>query len=363
MMMLLRLLTITLLLLLSACYSQRLETAEPTASPAQSLTLAPTIVAAADLLAANVNPLTGRFITDAALPTRRPLVVKISNAPPLVRPQAGIGAADVVFEHYVEGGLTRFSAVYYSQAPQRVGSIRSARLIDLELVPLFDALFAYSGTSEGVGARLSSTAFYPRTYLGVAYPAPYYYRDESIAAPHNLFVNVAALYDLAAQEGYAQRSSFGGFTFGAPPSVSNGAATTLEVRYRATTAGWLYDAARGAYLRYSDGQPHTDANTGVQVAAENVLILYASHRETDIVESVWQEVISWSLEIMLWGEGEAVLVRDGQHYAARWSRAQGEATLRLTTPDGAPLALKPGVTWVQMFPPPGEQQGGEGVRL
>lgn len=362
--MLLRFFPIALLiLLLSACYSQQIS---PTLTPPSLDITLPTSAPPVGQPAqspGNVNPLTGRAITDAALQSRRPLVVKISNSPPLVRPQAGIGAADVVFEHYVEGGLTRFSAVFYSQAPQRVGSIRSARLIDLELVPLFDALFAYSGTSEGVGARLSSTAFYPRTYLGVAYPAPYYYRDESIAAPHNLFVNVAALYDLAAQEGYAQPSAFGGFTFGAPPPVSNGAATALEVRYRATTAGWLYDAARGAYLRYSDGQPHTDANTGAQVAADNVLILYASHRETDIVESVWQDVISWSLEIALWGEGEAVLVRDGQQYAARWSRAQDEAALRLTTPDGALLALKSGVTWVQVFPPPSEQQGGESVEL
>ena len=330
----------------------------------RSPTSVPTLVAAADLLPANTNPLTGRAIAAPALQTRRPLVVKISNAPPLVRPQAGIGAADVVFEHYVEGGLTRFSAVYYTQTPERVGSIRSARLIDLELVPMFDAIFAYSGTSEGVGARLNATPFYSRTYLGVAYPAPYYYRDESIAAPHNLFMNAAALSQLAATEGFAAPTTFRSWTFNpTPPPNPAGAANLVDVRYSATTAGWLYDPARGAYLRYSDSQPHTDANTGAQVAAENVLILYATHTETDIVESVWQDVISWSLEIALWGEGDGILIRDGQQYPARWSRGQGEPALRLAAPDGTPLALKPGITWVQLFPPPAAQQPPERVTV
>ena len=62
-----------------------------------------------DHFAAGINPLTGQPVADPASLNRRPLLVKISNAPPLVRPQAGIGAADLVFEHYAEGGLTRFS--------------------------------------------------------------------------------------------------------------------------------------------------------------------------------------------------------------------------------------------------------------
>jgi hypothetical protein len=92
----------------------------------------------------NLNALTGLTVPDASVLERRPLVVKISNAPALVRPQAGISAADIVYEHYTEGGLTRFSAVFYSQAPQRVGSIRSARLIDNQLVPMYNGLLAFS---------------------------------------------------------------------------------------------------------------------------------------------------------------------------------------------------------------------------
>src|SRR5690606_7442224 len=97
----------------------------------------------------DVNPLTGLSVDDPAVLQRRPVLVKISNAPPLVRPQHGIGQADLVFEHYAEGGLTRFSAIFYSQLPRQAGSIRSARLIDYELVEMYKALLAYSGASNG----------------------------------------------------------------------------------------------------------------------------------------------------------------------------------------------------------------------
>ena len=139
---------------------------------------------------------------------RRPIDVKISNAPPLVRPQAGIGAADIVFEHYAEGGLTRFSAIFYSQAPERVGSIRSARLIDYELVPMYQAMLAYSGASIGVEDKINTSDFADRLFKGVLYGYPYYWRDENIDVPHNMFTNLAALWDLATRGGHQHAARF-----------------------------------------------------------------------------------------------------------------------------------------------------------
>ena len=75
----------------------------------------------------NVNPLTGETVDPSVL-ARRPLAIKISNAPAIVRPQSGLNSADLVFEHYAEGGLTRFTAVFYSKDADPVGSIRSGRI-------------------------------------------------------------------------------------------------------------------------------------------------------------------------------------------------------------------------------------------
>lgn len=337
--------------LLAAC-AQPIAALQPEITPTPGATAVPT----ATPFPPNINPLTGLPVADPAVLERSPIIAKISNAPPLVRPQAGIGAADIVYEHYVEGGLTRFSAIFYGEAPRRVGSIRSARLIDYELVPIYQGLLAYSGASNGVLALLEGSEFWERTYMGIRYGLPYFWRDETIEVPHNLFMNAEALWERAAAEGVSQHPTFQGMAFSdTPPDGSEGTASRIDLRYRATWVVWEYDRDTARYRRTSDGQPHYDSNTMQRVTAANVVILYANHRLTDIIESQWQGSVSYSLEVELWFEGDAVVFRDGQMYAARWQRPTREALLTLHTVDGEPLLLKPGNTWVQVFPLPAQQ--------
>ncbi len=331
---------------------------------------------------ASVNPLTGLPVSDESILNRRPMVVKISNYPPLVRPQAGIGAADLVFEHYTEGGITRFSAIFYSQAPERVGSIRSARLIDYELVPMYQGLLVFSGASIGVEKRIYGSEdvalripgseevaplgdippseFADRAYKGVLYGRPYFWRDETIEIPHNMFANTAAIWELAAQEGHAQRPNLVGMAFSEqPPENPSGSGVLVDVRYRTTRVRWEYDATSGRYYRWVDGEPHRDANTGEQVSAANVIIVYTGHYFTDIIESVWQDSVSYSVQITVWPEGDAIVFRDGLRYEGRWLRPTRPDLMRFETNDGQILYLKPGNSWIQLVPLPEQMIEGE----
>lgn len=319
----------------------------------------------------DINPLTGEVVTELAFLYRRPIVAKVSNAPAIVRPQDGIGAADIVFEHYVEGGLTRFSAVFYGQAPEIVGSIRSARLIDHEIVPMFDGMLAFSGASIGVekyiygseevasridgadtvppGGLVPPSEYADRAYKGVLYGRPHYWRDENIPVPHNMFANIAALWDLAASEGHAQRPRLEGLAFSRGVIAnSSRAGRIVDVRYQAARVRWEYDELSGQYLRFSDGQGHLDANTHQQITAANVIVLYADHTDTDIVESEWQGSISWSTQIALWGDNPVILCRDGQRYDGVWVRTVREDIISIRNLDGSLLPLKPGNTWFQV---------------
>lgn len=332
----------------------------------------------------NVNPLTGMEVENEAQLRRLPIIVKISNSPALVRPQSGIGAADLVYEHYTEVGVTRFSAIFYTNAPRRVGSIRSARLIDYELAPMYQGLLVFSGASIGVDKRIYGSEsvinqlcsgredreqcekeadiigppglippsdFVERAYKGVLFGRPYFWRDEAIPVPHNMFADLAAIWERAAEQGQTQQPSFTGMAFQAdtPPGDS---APSVEVRYRTTLVRWQYDDQSGRYLRFSDNRAHFDANTEQQVSAANVVILYAGHYLTDIIESQSGDTIHWSAQITLWPEGDAVLLRDGKRYAGRWLRPTRPDLLRLETPTGEPLYLKPGNTWFQIMPLP-----------
>jgi hypothetical protein len=309
----------------------------------------------------NMNPLTGLEVENPETLNRRPMVVKISNAPPLVRPQAGIGQADLVFEHYAEGGLTRFSAVFYGQSPERVGSIRSARLIDYELVPMYQGLLLFSGASIGVEQRINESEFFERTYKGVLYGLPYFWRDEQIEVPHNMFANPAAIWQLAEEEGFGDRPDLQGMAFHPDaPAGDSGEAEALDIRYVATRVRWEYDEESGLYKRFSDGEPHLDANTDEQVTAANVIVLYADHQYTDIIESQWQDSISYSIEIKVWFEGDMLLLRDGKQYAGHWRRPTREMMISPRTADDEGwLYLKPGNTWIQLVRLPEQQDPAE----
>ncbi|HEX4902335.1 MAG TPA: DUF3048 domain-containing protein, partial [Acidimicrobiales bacterium] len=104
-------------------------------------------------------PLTGLPIDDPARAARPVLAVKIDNAEPRRgrggRPQAGINAADVVYEEMVEGSVTRFLALFHSTDADPVGPVRSARTTDLLLMgPLNRPLFAWSGANAGVAGAV-----------------------------------------------------------------------------------------------------------------------------------------------------------------------------------------------------------------
>ena len=301
-----------------------------------------------------VNPLTGLPVDDPAALARRPLAIKISNAPDIVRPQAGIAQADLVFEHLTEGNLTRFTALFWSHTPPRVGSVRSARLIDLEIPAMYGALFAYSGASEPIRQRIAALPFAPRAYEGVSVGPPLYVRDPEIEVPHNLFTIPAEVWRRAERDGINDPpAGLGGMLFDPAPPAGGDPAERVEIDYGPDTVRWDYDPAAGRYARSVDGEPHTDANTGQQVTAANVVLIYAHHQpDLSIVESEWRGSRSFSIEIQIWTLGPATLIRDGQRLDGYWMRWEEDSMLTFWADEDAaqPLALKPGNTWFQVVP-------------
>jgi hypothetical protein len=234
-----------------------------------------------------------------------------------------------------------------------VGSVRSARLIDLEIPAMYGALFAYSGASEPIRQRIAALPFAPRAYEGVSSGPPLFYRDTEIEVPHNLFIIPAEVWKRAETEGQnGAPDRLGGMVFSAAPP-RGAPAQHLTIDYGPDKVRWDYERASGRYLRSVDGQPHTDANTGVQVSAANVVLIYAYHQpDTGIVESEWQGHKDYSLEIQIWTLGPAVVLRNGQMVRGFWIRWEEEDLLSFWADEAGTQAipLKPGNTWFEVVP-------------
>ena len=301
---------------------------------------------------AQVNPLTGEVVSDPALLARRPLAIKLSNYPPLVRPQAGLNNADLVFEHYAEGGVTRFTAIFYSRDAEPVGSIRSGRLIDLEIPNMYDAALAYSGSSGRVQEMIQASAFFARV-ISPDFGHSGFYRIENptIAIEHTLFTDTLGLHYLLSLRGQDTPPQFhNGMAFlPTPPDGGLTKANRIEVQYRGTNAFWQYNTSSGRYTRWTDGEPHLDANTGQQLNFRNIVVLGAHHVDTDILEDL-VDGGHYSIQIQVWGEGPVSVFRDGQRYEGYWRRAAADDMLSFYDPNGNILPLAPGNTFFQIVP-------------
>jgi hypothetical protein len=303
----------------------------------------------------NYNPLTGLPYPNEEARNRRNLIVKVSNFPEVVRPQSGLPLADIIFEYEVEGAVTRFAAIYRSQGTDRVGSIRSARLLDLELVPMFDALLAYSGANDWIYQYILASDWRWRALtpqMGVNCPP--FCRDETINKPfeHTLFGDTYGMWDVATEWQMNEGRQFHGFAFSDVPDVGGVPAVDIFIDFwspRQDTR-WQYNDEDGRYYRWNTGIPHMDATSGQQLSTDNVVVLEAQHIDRpDILDSEIGGVI---IETQLWGMGTAWLFRDGLWYEGEWYHTQGRSGLWLTFPGGQePMHLKPGQTWFEVVRP------------
>ncbi|MCC9077113.1 DUF3048 domain-containing protein [Litorilinea aerophila] len=296
-----------------------------------------------------VNPLTGLPLPPGRA-SQRPLIVCINNDY-AARPQYGIAQADVMYEYVMEGyGITRFSGVFYGEEVAQIGPVRSARLINVELGGLYRAGLACSGASDPVRYILKHQVPFPYLDIDLDDPSNTRY-SVSIGNDYRtrLRTSTDRLRRWLSDWGVEQPASIRGFTFGDLPG-GGVPATQIEIPYPRGTGSqvaYQYDPGSGRYRRSLGGVAHLDGNTGAQVAVENVIIQYAPHETTDIVED---SLGSRSIRIRLFGSGPALVFRDGQAFAGTWrSESQGD-TPRFYDQNGAEIRLKPGRTWISVVP-------------
>jgi hypothetical protein len=263
------------------------------------------------------------------------LAVKIDNIVD-ARPQTGLQSADLMYVIPVEGGLTRFMAVYSSRIPPVVGPVRSARQSDLDLLRQFGRpAFAWSGATPHL------VPFIERAPIADLYALQVggYFRSASRVAPYNLYANTKQL--LAEAHGASKASDIG-FRFGALPAGGTPAAS-YSVKYPAASYTFRWSAKDKRWLTWIDGAP-AKATEGGQLGGSTVIIQY-----TQISTSRFEEYGGRPPYAKSVGSGRAVILRNGRAYAVQWSRPNLESGTTYTL-DGKRMLFAPGQAWVVLAP-------------
>ncbi len=280
---------------------------------------------------AGTAPLTG---LPAAVPDRPAAVVKIDNGSSAV-PQQGLNAADIVIEEEVEGGVTRFAAIFHS-TPSIVGPVRSGRTTDLSLISsLGEPLLIYSGANQITeGILRSNTDIQNRSHGS----ASGYWREDSRRAPSNLFSDTAPHW--ASADGGSPQAQFAYRSAGDP--IPGAADEELTISYGASSARWEWDGSQ--WLRWQRGSEHRVVS-GEQVSAANVVVIEVERVATGMTDSSGGAVP----EFPYVGTGRATVFTGGKRIEGAWTRPSLNSVATLTHTLGDAIELTPGRTWIQLI--------------
>lgn len=299
------------------------------------------------------------------------VVVKIENDP-VVRPQTGLDRADIVFEELVEGGMTRFAAVYQSDLPDEVGPVRSVRHVDVAIAePMADA-FVFSG-----GARRTMKFVkrkIPTSISVVNEGAPGMYRKPGVSAPHDLFLKMSEMLDSiapknTASSGFFVRPEVKPASASASPAATSSSSASPKPASTALTGksvtqvgvkfssfsgpNWKWNAADKMWMRSEGLKPFLNKD-GTQFGTNNLVIIEV--REIDA--GYKGQTGGYVPRTVLTGSGRAWVLSDGQAVEVAWKKPFVDAQMELTDLDGNPFTMPTGRTWVELLPVVAEGQTG-----
>lgn len=326
------------------------------AAPASATPFASTATATPKATPAPVYwPLTGVLADDPAKVTRRPLNVRIPNDRS-ARPAVGLAQADIVFEMIVEGGITRYSAIFHSQDPRAVGPIRSYRWSDLHLTQMLrGALVASGATVEERDGATTSIRAGNMVSVDLERDGRGYYRVGGRGGLNNLFADPTVVRRSVKDAG-------GGGPVDVPPlaffpsldhdpmaggfvSSTPATAVTLPLRDPST---FTYDEGSKGYRRSQAGTRTVDPDGDVPILARNVIVMHTDIWETSVIEDVYG---SRGLDHRMTGGGPAEIFRDGRRVDGTWKRDGVLDMFSFYDQAGAEILLEPGQSWIHFLLP------------
>jgi hypothetical protein len=295
-----------------------------------------------------LDSLTGLEVANPVILDRRPVMVKVSNYPALGRPHAGLAFADLVFDYFIGTGQNRFLAVFYGQDAKSIGPVRSGRLVDIQLVDLYQGILGF-GSADGDTLTAIFGDLGRRAIANLEAPCPAFCGNDthSVIGVFADSAEISKWYGQQASDNH--RYDLSGMLFSEQLGVAGKPASQVNIRFNFyNRTEWHFDPPSGKFLRWMNNElladtifmvPSTERTTGQQLAFSNVIILFAKYNE----------IAPSKHEVELWGNtggGRAVFFRNGQMIEGKWKVPNRAKPIQFFDAQGNPLALAPGNSWI-----------------
>lgn len=329
-------------------------------------------------------PINGQMYTTAEQKVwqgRRPLVVMIENTTD-ARPQSGLNSADVLYEAVAEGGVTRFTSVFYCGVSAKdtiLGPVRSARTTFINIASEYNyPLYVHVGgancgssdpkacnTDKRVQALEQINQYgwggakgNDLNQFSIGFPT--FWRDyerlgRTVATEHTMYSSTEKLWKYAAgTRGWTNKSPDGKsdwkdkyvpFTF-KDDAKDKGTVNKISFgfweSYHDFDVTWTYDASKNIYTRENGGSAHKDLNDDSVLTAKVIVVQLAKELgPLDEHKHLLYETI---------GTGKGLVFQDGTVTEATWSKKDREARTIWTDAKGKKISFNRGKIIFEILP-------------
>ena len=279
--------------------------------------------------------------------TSRPYAVMINNIGTARPLQSGLQDAYIIYEIIVEGGLTRYMALFMDKSTERIGSIRSARHYYLDYALENDAIYVHHGQSPQAQSDFSKLGI-DRIEVTVSKTG---WRDKTlnVSSEHTLFTNIEKLSTglngkrKERKNGLLLNYSVDEITLA---NVDNATlANKVSIKYSSSiTSSYEYDAENKVYKRFVNNKKHSDYVTKEQYTFKNIIAYDVKNYTLNDVENKGRQGIENI------GSGKGYFITNGYAIPITWEKSSRASQTKYKYLNGEKIVVNDGNTFIQIYP-------------
>ena len=274
------------------------------------------------------------------------MINNINVARPL---QSGLQDAYMVYEIIVEGGITRYMAVFLDQNTERIGSIRSARHYFLDYALENDAIYVHHGQSDQALEDFKRLSNLDRIVVDEKLTG---WRDKTlkVSSEHTLFTNIEKLNSgLGNKRTTRNKDLLLEYSIQSLDLQSyDGAlsADKISIPYSSySTTSYEYDEVNKVYNRFVNKKEHVDYVTKKQYTAKNIITYKVKNYDLNDGSGKGRQGLNNI------GSGEGYFISEGYAIPITWSKSSRESqTIYKVKATGEELVVNDGNTFIQIQP-------------
>ncbi len=280
----------------------------------------------------------------------RPYAVMINNHPDARAHHAGLQDAYIVYELIVEGGMTRYLALFKDQTTEKIGSVRSSRHYFLDYALENDAIYVHWGWSPQAQSDIKTLGI--NNINGLTYEGTYFYRDKSlnVSLEHTGFTNMELLKKATEKLKYRTTTDnenlfdYSAKEIDLSKQSESVVANNVAIKYsNSLTTSYTYNSETKNYNRFVNNKEHIDDITKEQYTAKNIIVY-----EVDNYTIKGDEKGRQNFDNL--GSGEGYYITDGYATKINWSKECRACQTKYTYLNGEEIVLNDGNTYIQIEP-------------